>query len=232
MQNELTLKPGRRQKLKLSFEQLEKEMELEGNILCSPMDLAEIAGGSSIDEILQYYQSLGFIFEIGSDGNYYGAQNITLENVTVTAHRSNSGSSLYNSGSRYQYFWDNINQIGWAATITGGGGGTGGSGTTSQSPISNYSKQVFLAGGTLTLVTSEVPPIAVAIATLTTVAAGAAWLYENWGTLKTSVQAQKLFFSCINKKILLIHEVMKLIQMKRLLALRFRDSRRPRDSNP
>ena len=78
-----------RQKLRLTFDQLEKEMELEGSILSSPMELSAITGGSNIDKILQYYQSLGFIFTKGSDGNYDGSKNITLENVTVTGTYNN-----------------------------------------------------------------------------------------------------------------------------------------------
>ena len=84
-----------KKKLKLNFDQLEKEMGLQDNILTSPVDLSSISGGSNIYEIMAYFESLGFIFERGSDGNYYGSQCITLDPVTVTA-RVGSGNNVTN----------------------------------------------------------------------------------------------------------------------------------------
>lgn len=44
-----------KKKLRLTFDQLEKERELEGNILSTPTDLSAIARGSSIEEIIAFY---------------------------------------------------------------------------------------------------------------------------------------------------------------------------------
>ena len=64
-----------KQKLKLTFDQLEKEMELEGNILSTPLDLMAVTGGSntnsSIDAYIDYFESIGFTFTQDNDGNYY-----------------------------------------------------------------------------------------------------------------------------------------------------------------
>jgi len=138
MQNELTLKPGRRQKLKLSFEQLEREMELDGNILSTPMDLSAIAGGSTIDDYIAYFQSLGFTFAQDANGNYYSGSYMWLDPVRVTAHRR-SGSG-YGSGS-YVSAWDYQAALDlWGEPGYGGGGGGG---TTPTSPNVNGNTDPF-----------------------------------------------------------------------------------------
>lgn len=116
-----------KKKLKLTFDQLEKEMELEGSILSTPMDLSAVmGGGSTIDEMLNYFQSLGFIFERGSDGNYYGNQNITLDTVTVSAsYKYNGQIYSYTNPFNLYYDWTNLGGSGGYNNNSGGGGGEG-----------------------------------------------------------------------------------------------------------
>lgn len=132
MLNELSLKPKRRQKLKLTFDQLEQEMELEGNILSTPMDLSAIAGGSSINDYISYFESLGFTFTQDANGNYYSGSYMWLDPVTVTAHYNSSGG--YGTGS-YVPAWDYgaVENL-WGQSGFGGGGG--------ESSNQNYSSPI------------------------------------------------------------------------------------------
>lgn len=114
-----------RKKLKLNFAQLEQEMELEGNILSSPMDLSSISGGSSIEQYLDYFRSLGFVFTQDQCGNYYSGSYMWLDPVTVTANVKNNGGG-YNSYSD-PYLAHNFWSQSWQNNTSGGGtgGGTG-----------------------------------------------------------------------------------------------------------
>ncbi|MBZ4187604.1 hypothetical protein [Niabella beijingensis] len=57
-----------RTKLKLSFDQLENEIE----VIDSISELKNIVGGAAVDEIMGLLASKGFTFTAGPDGSYYG----------------------------------------------------------------------------------------------------------------------------------------------------------------
>jgi len=139
-----------KKKLKLNFDQLEKEMGLQDNILTSPVDLSSISGGSNIYEIMAYFESLGFIFERGSDGNYYGSQCITLDPVTVTA-RVGSGNNVTNVPFDYGtgYIWNTWNN--WNQTGNGGGGGGTGTSSWPGVPYVYYPGSGYTSGSSTTI---------------------------------------------------------------------------------
>ena len=144
MQNGLSLKQNRRKKLKLTFDQLQQEMELEGNILSTPADLSAIAGGSSIEEIIAFYESQGFIFEQGDDGNFYGAQVQTLDTATITGYSNKKSMWDYyrNPGNALEIF---LNQGG--ILYSGGSGYYSGSAYMSSSSYSGGSNNSYGTSG-------------------------------------------------------------------------------------
>lgn len=113
-----------KKKLRLNFDQLEKEMGLQNNILISPVDLSSISGGSTIEDYLDYFRSLGFTFTQDANGNYYSGSSMWLDPVTVTATIHKNNSNYTTPAWEFTQFWTN-----WDNTYGYAGGGASASAT-------------------------------------------------------------------------------------------------------